>query len=113
MKQYLFRINIALMSLVLLVSAALPVLAEPRPFHLKEHGTATLNPDGTLTSDGTGTATHLGRFSLHRTATLTPSPDGSDAKVNGEASLTAANGDLLNASITGTFNPATGNGVLI
>jgi hypothetical protein len=113
MKRYLLRSNIALMSLALLVTIALSALAKPRPFHLKEHGTATFNADGTITSDGTGTATHLGRFTLHRTATLTPSPDGSDAIVNGEATITAANGDLLKASITGTFNPATGNGVLI
>jgi hypothetical protein len=113
MKRHLSRINIVLMSMALLVGAALPAWGRPRPFHLKEHGTATFNADGTISSEGTGTATHLGRFSLRRTAKITPSPDGSDATVEGEALLTAANGDLLKASITGTFNPLTGVGVLI
>ena len=113
MKRYLSRINIALMSLVLLAITALPAWGRPVPFHLREHGTATFNADGTISSDGTGTATHLGKFTLRRTAKLTPSKDGGDATVEGEALLTAANGDLLKASITGTFNPATGTGVLI
>jgi hypothetical protein len=113
MKRYPSWINIALLSLVLLAIAALPAWGRPRPFHLKEHGTATFNADGTISSDGTGTATHLGKFTLRRTAKLTPSRDGGDATVEGEALLTAANGDLLKASITGTFNPATGAGVLI
>jgi hypothetical protein len=113
MKRLPSRVNIALMFLTLLVNAALPASAKPRPFHLKEHGTATFNADGSISSIGTGTATHLGRFTLRRTAKLTPSGDGADATVEGEAVLTAANGDLLKASITGTFNPATSTGVLI
>jgi hypothetical protein len=60
MRRYLSRINVALMSLVLLAGAVLPAWGRPRPFHLKERGIATFNADGTISSEGTGTATHLG-----------------------------------------------------
>ena len=104
------------MTLGLVGLTALTALAAPRPFHLVEHGTARVAKDGdtlVLVADGTGTATHLGRFTLHRTATLKPSTEASELEVDGQATLTAANGDQLEASIEGTLNPQTGHAVLI
>jgi hypothetical protein len=115
MKRYLSRISISLMILALVGLTALTSLAVPRPFHLVEHGTLTVTKDGdnlALITDGTGTATHLGRFDLHRTATLKPTMEG-ELEVDGQATLTAANGDRLESSIKGTLNPQTGKAVLI
>jgi hypothetical protein len=72
MRPYQFRISISLLILVLVGLTALTALAQTRPFHLVEHGTLTVDGTGHLVTDGTGTATHLGRFILHRTATLKP-----------------------------------------
>jgi len=110
MKCYLSRISFILMTLALGLTA-LTALAVTRPFHLVEHGTLTVDKDGNLVADGTGTATHLGRFALHRTATLKPNTEG-ELEVDGQATLTAANRDQLEASIKGTLNPQTGKAVL-
>jgi hypothetical protein len=112
MKRYLSRISISLMTLGLVGFTALTALAVPRPFHLVEHGTATLSQkvgDHTifLAADGTGNATHLGRFTLQRTATLTPTSDEGVFDVVGQATLIASNGDQLFASIKGTLNRKT------
>ena len=116
MKRYLSKISISLMILALVGLTALTSLAVPRPFHLVEHGTLTVTKDGdnlALITDGTGTATHLGSFTLHRTAKLKPSEDGSGlVDVDGRATLIAANGDQLEASIEGTLNPQTHHAVL-
>ena len=114
MKRYLSRISISLMTLALVGLTALTALAVTRPFHLVEHGTLTVTRDGdnlALTTDGTGTATHLGRFTVHRTATLKPTMEG-DLEVDGQATLTAANGDQLESTIKGTLDPQTGRAVL-
>jgi hypothetical protein len=109
-----FRISIGLLTFALVGFSALTTLAVTRPFHLVEHGTLSVDKDGNLVADGTGTATHLGRFTLHREATLKPSEDGSGlVDVVGRATLTAANGDQLESSIKGTLNPRTGKAVLI
>jgi len=110
MKRYPSRISFILMTLALALTA-LTALAVTRPFHLVEHGTLTVDKDGNLVADGTGTATHLGRFALHRTATLKPNTDG-ELEVDGQATLTGANRDQLEASIKGTLNPQTGKAVL-
>ena len=112
MKRYLYGISVILITLGLVGLAVLTALAVPRPFHLVEHGAVTVDKDGHLVADGTGTATHLGRFTLHREATLKPM--GSELKVeDGQATLTAANGDRLEATFTGAINPASGQGVLM
>lgn len=83
--------------------------SRPRPFHLVEHGTFTVDETGHLVANGTGTATHLGHFTLHREATVNPS----EGKIeDGQVTLTAANGDQLNATFNGTLDPATGKAVL-
>ncbi|SRR6266404_2889344 len=116
MKRYLYRISISVLTLVLVGLSAFTALASvTRPFHLVEHGTLTTTKDGDnllLVTDGTGTATQLGRFSLHRTATLKPTMEG-ELEVDGQATLTAANGERLESSIKGTLNPQTGKAVLI
>ena len=113
MKQLVVVTRFILAGLTLLGLTALPVLAKPRPFHLVETGTASISADGKIVSNGTGTATHLGRFHLHREATLTPIPGSTEAEAEGTARIVAANGDVLLASIKGVFNPSTGQGVLI
>ncbi|MEW6208101.1 MAG: hypothetical protein AB1631_07025 [Acidobacteriota bacterium] len=115
MKRYLSWINIALISFGLLGLTAFTALAVTRPFHLVEQGTLEFRDGGTtVVSKGTGTATHLGRFTLHRTLTLAPSDDGgTDVEVKGRARLMAANGDHLEASINGTLNPINGTAILV
>lgn len=113
MKGYLSRISVSLMTLVLIGLNSLTALATPQPFHLVEHGKLTFAPDGTVTAIGAAIATHLGRLTVLRTFTLTPSTEGSDLEVNGQATLTAANGDRLKASIKGTLDPQTGHALLI
>ena len=111
MKHYLSRISISLATLGLVGLTALTALTVTRPFHLVEHGALTVDKDGNLVADGTGTATHLGRFALHRTATLKPTVEG-ELEIDGQATLTAANRDQLEASLKGTLNPQTGKAVL-
>ena len=104
MKHRISRISISLMTMVMVGLSASTALAITRPFHLLEHGTLTVDRDGELVADGTGTATQLGRFTLHRTATLKPTTEG-ELEVDGQATLTAANRDQLEASIKGTLSP--------
>jgi len=104
------------MILALVSLTARTVLAHTRPIHLVEHGTLTPVPNqpGHFTAEGTGTATHLGSITVHRTLSLTPSTDGSGlVDVEEEATLVAANGDDLRTGIEGTLNPATGHAVLV
>lgn len=89
-------------------SAATP--SHDRPFHLKESGTAVINPDGTISGSGSGQATHLGAFRIRDTATITGvelTPEGVVLQIVGTAELEAANGDRLCASLSGTVNLTT------
>ncbi len=114
MKHYLSKISLMLVTLALVGLTAWTALAYARPFHLVEHGTLTVDQGGHLDTNGTGTATHLGRFTVHRTATLKATEDGSGlVDVDGQATLTSVNGDQLESSIKGTLNPQTGHAVLI
>src|SRR6185312_5203161 len=98
MKRYLFK---NLLGLALIGVVSLTALAGPRPFHLVEHGWITATPrdaSGTVldvVSNGTGTATHLGAISVERTATLTATNTPGVFAFNGQATLTAASGELL------------------
>jgi hypothetical protein len=112
MKYEIVRPVLTLVVVGLLAWAGPAARAVERPFRLTEHGTAEFNTDGSISSEGSGEATHLGQFTLVREATLYD-PIGSEFEVDGEATLTTANGDLLFASIEGTFDAATGTGVLI
>lgn len=103
---------VLLIALVLVGLSVSIAQAVERPFHLEETGQAVFAPGGTVTTVGTGQATHLGRFVLFRTAALY-NPSGTAFKVDGEVTIVAANGDQLYASIEGTFDTATGQGTLI
>ena len=84
--------------------------AVERPFKLVEHGTVTF--DGPYArSISTGHATHLGRFTLYRRATLS-NPVGTVFEATGEATIVAADGDRLFSTLEGTLDAATGRGVL-
>jgi len=112
MKRYSFKIGVSLMALVLVGFNAMTALANTRPFHLVEHGTLTPNEDGSTTAVGSGTATHLGNISVHRTFTLTPTPVANEFNLEGHATLTAANGDKLETGLEGILivDPSTNTG---
>jgi len=116
MKHYFFK---NLLGLALIGVVSLTAFAGPRPFHLVEHGWITATPrdaSGTVldvVSNGTGTATHLGAISVERTATLTATSTPGVFAFNGQATLTAATGELLTTTITGTFNANVGHADLI
>jgi hypothetical protein len=88
---------------------------QSRPFHLEESGTAVINGPiavgTTINASASGHATHLGAFTLNDTSTIV-AIEGPVLHVVGHAELEAANGDVLNASFTGTVNLATGEGTL-
>lgn len=100
----------ALAAVAGLALAASTGQAVERPFHLVEEGTVAFDGPN-ATSVGTGQATHLGRFTLYRTARFSD-PVGSVLQVDGEATLVAADGDELRSSIEGTLDTATGTGLL-
>jgi len=100
-----------LAAVVALALAAPAAQAKVRPFALVETGTATFNGPY-VTSHGTGVATHLGRFTLDREAELSD-PQGTVFQVTGRATIVAADGDRLFASITGTLDTATSRGRLV
>jgi hypothetical protein len=106
MKRFLFK---NLLGLALIGVVSLTTFAGPRPFHLVEHGLITATPrdrSGTVldvVSNGTGTATHLGAITVQRTATLTATATPGVFDFNGEATLTAATGELLTEHYHGHF----------
>ena len=77
------RLSCTLLALVLVGLNNSVAQTVERPFHREETGQAVLAPDGTITSVGTGQATHLGRFVLFRTATLS-NPSGTVFEADGE-----------------------------
>ncbi len=119
MKRCLFKFGSTLMALALIGVMNLAVMAGPRPFHLVEHGNLTVTPhdaSGTVldvVASGGGTATHLGAITVQRTATLTATSTPGVFDFKGEATLTAATGELLTTTITGTFNANVGHADLI
>jgi hypothetical protein len=117
MKRYFFK---NLLGLALIGVVSLTALAGPRPFHLVEHGWISATPRAgsggailDVVSNGTGTATHLGAISVDRTATLTATATPGVFAFNGQATLTAASGELLTTTITGTFNANVGHADLV
>jgi hypothetical protein len=92
-----------------LLLGTIPVSAVERPFALNGAGVATLitdasgNPIGAIPT-GSGTATHLGRWTVTGNVTYTPDNNGV-LHSGGEATLTAANGDKLQFQIDGILDP--------
>lgn len=119
MMRCLFKCGGSLMAVALIAVMSLTVLAGSRPFHLVEHGNLTVTPrdaSGTVldvVAEGVGTATHLGVITVDRTATLTATPTPGIFDFNGEATLTAASGEKLTSTITGTLNANVGHADLI
>jgi hypothetical protein len=119
MNRYFSKFGSGLIALTLMGVMSLTALAGARPFHLVEHGQLTATPrDGSGTvldvvAEGAGTATHLGAITVQRTATLTATDTPGVFDFKGEATLTAATGERLTTTITGTFNANVGHADLI
>lgn len=97
-----------LMPILFLLLGSIPVSAVERPFALSGTGVATLITDGAgnligATPTGSGTATHLGQWTV--TGNVKYTPVNGVLKSSGEATLTAANGDKLQFEIDGILDP--------
>jgi hypothetical protein len=97
-----------ILTLVLLLGT-IPVSAVERPFALNGTGVATLIIDESghligATPTGSGTATHLGQWTVSGNVTYTPDNNGV-LHSGGEATITAANGDKLQVKIEGILDP--------
>ena len=104
------KIHTLMLTLFLLLGT-IPVSAVERPFALNGTGVATLITDesghliGAIPT-GSGTATHLGQWTVAGKVNYIPDADGV-LHSSGEATLTAANGDKLLFQIDGILNPVT------
>ena len=101
-----------LMLTLLLLLGTMPVSAVERPFALHGSGVATLivDPSGIpigAVATGSGTATHLGQWTVTGNPKYTPDNNGV-LHSSGEATLTAANGDKLQIEINGILDPVAG-----
>jgi hypothetical protein len=101
------KIRTMMLTLFLLLGT-IPVSAVERPFALSGTGVATLITDesGNLVGaipTGSGTATHLGQWTVAGTVKYTP--DNGVLRSSGDATLTAANGDKLLIQIDGILDP--------
>ena len=98
-----------LMLTLFLLLGTIPVSAVERPFALNGTGVATLVTDeaghliGAIPT-GSGTATHLGQWTVSGKVAYTPDNNGV-LHSSGEATLTAANGDKLFIQIDGILDP--------
>ena len=100
-----------LMPILFLLLGAIPVSAVERPFALNGAGVATLivNEQGLPTgaiATGSGTATHLGRWTVTGNPQYTPDSNGV-LHSSGQATITAADGDKLFVQIDGVLDPVT------
>ena len=98
-----------LMVTLLLLLGTMPVSAVERPFALSGTGVATLITDdaGHLIGGiptGSGTATHLGQWTVAGIVHYTPDANGV-LHSSGDATITAANGDKLQVQIDGILDP--------
>ena len=105
------KIRTMMVALVLLL-ATIPASAVERPFALKGAGVATLIlnesgiPIGAIAT-GSGTATHLGQWTVTGNVKYTPDSNGV-LHSSGDATITAANGDKLQTQIDGILDPVAG-----
>jgi hypothetical protein len=100
-----------LMVMLFLLLGTMPASAVERPFALKGNGVATLLTDesGNLigaVATGSGTATHLGQWTV--TGTVHYTPDNGVLRSSGESTIIAANGDRLQFQIDGILDPVAG-----
>lgn len=105
------KIRPVLLTLFLLLGT-IPASAVERPFALKGTGVATIItnesgiPIGAIPT-GSGTATHLGQWTVTGNVKYTPDSNGV-LHSSGEATITAANGDKLQTQIDGILDPVAG-----
>ena len=102
----------ALMLTFFLLLATIPASAVERPFALRGTGVATLITDAQghligATPTGSGTATHLGQWTVTGNVQYTPDSNGV-LRSSGDATITAANGDKLQVQIDGILDPIAG-----
>ena len=102
------KTNILMLTLFLLLGT-IPASAVERPFALNGTGVVTLVTDSSghligAIPTGSGTATHLGQWTVAGTVHYTPDSNGV-LRSSGEATLTAANGDKLQFQIDGILDP--------
>ena len=97
-----------LMLTAFLLLGTIPASAVERPFALNGAGVATLITDesghliGAIPT-GSGTATHLGQWTV--TGNVKYTPDNGVLRSSGDALLTASNGDKLQLQIDGILDP--------
>lgn len=102
----------ALMVMLFLILGTIPASAVERPFALHGAGVATLItnesgiPIGAIAT-GSGTATHLGQWTVTGNPKYTLDNNGV-LHSSGEAAITAANGDKLQVQIEGVLDPIAG-----
>ena len=108
----LFTKTRTLMLVLSLLLGTIPAFAVERPMALKGAGVATLITDeaghviGAIPT-GSGTATHLGQWTVAGKVNYIPDSAGV-IHSSGEGTLTASNGDKLNFRIEGTLDPMAG-----
>ncbi len=101
-----------LMPILFLLLGTIPVSAAERPFALSGTGVATLitneagMPIGAIPT-GSGTATHLGQWTVTGNVKYTPDANGV-LHSSGDATITAANGDKVQIQIEGVLDPVAG-----
>ena len=101
----------ALMITMFLLLGTIPASAVERPFALRGTGVATLITDesgipiGAIPT-GSGTATHLGQWTV--TGNVKYTPDNGVLRSSGQATITASNGDKLQVEIDGILDPVAG-----
>jgi hypothetical protein len=101
----------ALMLTLLLLLGTIPASAVERPFALNGVGVANITTDESgipveAVATGSGTATHLGRWTVAGTVKYTL--DNGVLRSSGEGALIAANGDKLKFQIDGILDPMAG-----
>jgi hypothetical protein len=106
--KHAMKIRTLMLTLMLLL-ATVPTFAVERPFALKGAGVAPLIFDGQghligATPTGSGTATHLGQWTVAGNVQYTPDQNGV-LHSSGDATLTAADGDKLFIQIDGILDP--------
>ena len=98
-----------LMPILFLLLGTIPVSAAERPFALSGSGVATLitneagMPIGAIPT-GSGTATHLGQWTVSGNVKYTPDANGV-LHSSGDATIVASNGDKVQIQIEGILDP--------
>ena len=101
-----------LLPILFLLLGTIPVSAAERPFALSGTGVATLivneqgMPIGAIPT-GSGTATHLGQWTVTGNVKYTPDANGV-LHSSGDATITASNGDKVQIQIEGILDPVAG-----